>query len=280
MTEFLYETKLNSEIQSIFEQAKSNLILISPFIKLHEMLKSSLKEKKDNDKLEIIIVFGKNEEDISKSLNKEDFNLLKEFPNIEIRYEKRLHAKYYANEFRGILTSMNLHSYSQNNNIEFGVMSETDGLLSKDHLDSEAWYYFQRVINQAEKYFIRKPHYEKSGLLPLKRYFNSETQLDKLTEYYENLSTPNNDRSLEKQVGIKFHEKTKYGFCIRTGEKIPFNPNSPFSANAYKSWAKYGNESYPEKYCHFSGEPSNGDTCLSRPILNKNWKKAKEIFDF
>ena len=49
--------------------------------------------------------------------------------------------------------------------------------------------------------------------------------------------------------------------------------------DAFKSWSKYGDSEYIEKFCHFSGEPSNGETSVSRPIMKKNWKKAKEIFD-
>jgi len=51
------------------------------------------------------------------------------------------------------------------------------------------------------------------------------------------------------------------------------------SYEAFKSWSKYGDPDYAEKFCHFSGEPSNGETSVSRPILKKNWKKAKEIFN-
>jgi hypothetical protein len=51
------------------------------------------------------------------------------------------------------------------------------------------------------------------------------------------------------------------------------------SYDAFKSWSKYGDPDYAEKYCHFSGEQSNGETSVNRPILKKNWKKAKEIFD-
>ena len=46
---------------------------------------------------------------------------------------------------------------------------------------------------------------------------------------------------------------------------------------AFQSWKKFSNNEYPEKYCHFSGELSNGETTFSRPILRKNWTKAKEI---
>jgi phosphatidylserine/phosphatidylglycerophosphate/cardiolipin synthase-like enzyme len=48
----------------------------------------------------------------------------------------------------------------------------------------------------------------------------------------------------------------------------------------YKVWSQFGDPDYPEKFCHFSGEPSNGETSVSKPILKKNWKKAKEIFNF
>ena len=61
--------------------------------------------------------------------------------------------------------------------------------------------------------------------------------------------------------------------------EIPFNVEKPMSYEAFKSWSKYSDPDYAEKFCHFSGEPSNGDTSVSRPILKKNWKKAKEIFD-
>ena len=49
----------------------------------------------------------------------------------------------------------------------------------------------------------------------------------------------------------------------------------PFSQKAYKSWQKFKNEEYPEKYCHYSGEPSYGETSFSKPILKKNWRKSK-----
>jgi hypothetical protein len=66
---------------------------------------------------------------------------------------------------------------------------------------------------------------------------------------------------------------------ILTGTPIPFNIEKPLSAEAYKSWVIYENPDFPEKYCHFSGEPSNGETTYSKPILSKNWKKAKAVFN-
>jgi hypothetical protein len=66
------------------------------------------------------------------------------------------------------------------------------------------------------------------------------------------------------------------GYCIRTGVEIPFDIEKPLSLEAYKKWKKFGNKNYPEKFCHFSGEPSNGETSFNEPILKKNREKAKK----
>ena len=72
--------------------------------------------------------------------------------------------------------------------------------------------------------------------------------------------------------------KQTTGYCIRTGIPISFNIERPMSIEAYRKWEEYSNEDYPEKYCHFSGEQSNGGTSMKQPVLSKNWKKAKETF--
>lgn len=69
----------------------------------------------------------------------------------------------------------------------------------------------------------------------------------------------------------------RFGYCIRTGGRIPFNIKRPLSPDAYRMWSQYKNGNYSEKFCHFSGEPSNGETSVNRPILKKNWNQAMEL---
>jgi hypothetical protein len=57
------------------------------------------------------------------------------------------------------------------------------------------------------------------------------------------------------------------GYCIRTGEKIPFNPEKPFSAKAFAEWSKFKNPHYKENYCHLSGVKSFGKTSFARPVM-------------
>lgn len=302
MAKFLTGNKLNSEVEAILENAYAQLILISPYIKLHERYISVLKSKKDNSDLEIIVVFGKNEEDLSKSLKAEDLRFFTEFPNIEIRYEKRLHAKYYANENSALITSMNLYSYSQDNNIEAGILTKssllnnlTGGILSSftggDSFEGEAFEYFSRVIQQAELLYKKAPEFDSSLMGLKKKYKGSNVLTDKIDEFFNKNnkitpdkneynkpnSTQNNNKPNFIPNSSNKPTQTPNGYCIRTGREIPFNSKKPFSDDAYNSWLKFKNEDYPEKYCHYSGEPSNGETSFSKPILKKNWQKAKEI---
>ena len=58
--------------------------------------------------------------------------------------------------------------------------------------------------------------------------------------------------------------------------------NGPLSYNkkSFTSWNRFKNPEFNEQFCHFSGEKSNGETSYSRPILKKNWTKAKKKFKF
>lgn len=44
------------------------------------------------------------------------------------------------------------------------------------------------------------------------------------------------------------------------------------------SWKKFSTRDFRENYCHYSGEPSNGQTTFAKPILRKNLDKAKEAY--
>jgi len=275
MAIFLTGNELNAQLENLFEFANEHIILISPYIKLHDRFASVLKAKIDSPNISIVVVFGKNEDDFSKSMKEEDFIFFKQFPDIEIRFEKRLHAKYYANESAAILTSMNLYNFSQDNNIEAGVLTDRKGVigrLSGDSLEEDAAAYFFRVIEQSELLFKKVAVFEESFFNS--KYKESVIEIDKLSNFFNNKLK--SDSSVKKSSYKPIEPTKKMGFCIRTGVQIIFNPKQPMCDSAFQSWKKYSKIDYPEKYCHFSGEISNGETCFSKPILRKNWTKAKE----
>lgn len=72
-------------------------------------------------------------------------------------------------------------------------------------------------------------------------------------------------------------EKFPDGYCIRTGKKIPLNHERPFCDEAYQSWVNWGNPDYAEQFCHFTGEPSMGQTSMNHPVLSKNWNAYTKL---
>ena len=119
----------------------------------------------------------------------------------------------------------------------------------------------------------------------MKKYINSEIKVDKLSDFFKNR---NYNKIYKKEIENKDFDikttqkkevKNGIGYCIRTGKEIAFNIERPMEYEAFKMWNKFKNPDFPEKYCHFSGELSNGETSVNKPILSKNWRKAKERFN-
>ena len=60
MAKFVKGSELNHEIDSLFENALNELIIVSPFIKLHNRQKDALRDKIKDPKFKLTLVFGKN----------------------------------------------------------------------------------------------------------------------------------------------------------------------------------------------------------------------------
>lgn len=244
MAKFINTRKAVSEIEDLIRNAGERLILISPYLKLSKDFKELLTYRNSKDKITNVI-FGKQE------LNPDEMKFLQGLRFVILKYNEDLHAKCYVNDDKMVITSLNLYEFSMANNKEMGVLIDKNDPADSQLFDDA----FKEVdyINQTSQQF---------ELNATKPTFTKQTE---------------NKSSKEKLTSILINKGK--GFCIRTGVEIPFNVEKPLSYDAYKKWNEFGDPDYPEKFCHFSGEPSNGDTSVSRPILKKNWKKAKEIFD-
>jgi hypothetical protein len=166
--QFLFSNQLIFELEKLIKNSKNKLILISPYIDLDERIKDALKAKLNNPDFELKVLFGKNKDNFSNSIKKDSFDFLKKFTNIEIRYNERLHAKFYQNDFNFILTSMNLYNFSLSKNIEVGIMAKykaksllekfkknTDGLLIQGlEIISEEVFGNEKETNPIEEFEI------------------------------------------------------------------------------------------------------------------------------
>lgn len=286
MAKFITGQDLEKAVYDIIWEAQETLLIVSPFIKLDDYFKKLFDKHLNNPKLHFLIVFGKNEKEVSRSLSKSDFEYFKKLLNVSIVYVPNLHAKYYGNETKGVITSINLYDYSFKNNIEFGVYSEVSILNSfTTSTDKDAWQTCHQIAEQNEAVFIKRPVYEKKLLSVLlgKNYIKSDILLDVTDKFYSqyNLSKNKNliktilDFPDELELGSQSQQRPtreeteiiNMGFCIRSGDKIPYSLKKPYSEKSYRSWAQFGNMDYPEKFCHKTGQVSKGRTSMRNPTL-------------
>lgn len=285
MSKFITGLELEETISKIIWETKKTLLIVSPFIKLDDYFKKLFDNHLNNPEIHILIVFGKNENNISRSLSKNDFEYFKNFLNISIIYVPNLHAKYYGNEKKGVITSINLYDYSFKNNIEFGVYSELN-IVNKltNKTEKDAWETCWKIAEESEAVFVKRPVYQKKLLSIIlgKNYVKSDILLDTTEKFYFGIG--NNNRNAIKTI-LDFKEeiilgseeqniptrneieKPTNGFCIRTGQKITFNPKMPFCDYSYISWKSFSNYDYKENYCHRTGKESFGKTSMRKPIL-------------
>lgn len=294
MSEFITGNDLENVIYDIIWKAEETLMIVSPFIKLDDYFKEIFDNHQSNPNIHLLIVFGKNEKAVKKSMSKKDFDYFKKFLNVSIIYVPNLHAKYYGNENEGVITSINLYDYSFKNNIEFGVYHKskiTD--IIKQSADKAAWDECHKIAEENEVVFIKRPVYHtKKFIVSLgKNYVKSDVVFDSTEKFYGYKNDKLNDsskrlsdfpeilelgsnkgerpervRKIEEKV-VKKKAKENIGYCIRTGKEIPYNLNKPMNKESWQVWNQYGDYDFGEAYCHKTGKQSYGKTSMRNPVL-------------
>ena len=115
MADFLTTQGTSYYLENIIINANKWLVLISPFLNITENFLLRLQDA-DKRKVKIIIIYGKNE------LKPEEKKKLQELKNLSLHFCKNLHAKCYFNEQYMVITSLNLHDFSAQNNREMGIL--------------------------------------------------------------------------------------------------------------------------------------------------------------
>ena len=287
MAKFISGKELVEAVDDIIYNAKSRLLIISPYIRLDEHFKKLFEKHKNNSDIEIVIGFGKNEENISRSLNYEDFEFFRDFPNIGIVYIPNLHAKYYSNENIGLVTSINLLDSSFRNNIEFGVLGESSLLGNNDKFDLAAFDFSSKILKDGYAVFARRPNYKKKFLGLAKDYVGSTTEWDIIDDLVSN-------RKYEKHNIFEFLDREKFvafdkspkparqfdqdqyevqnvkntsnegsAYCIRCRTELSYNTDRPYCYSCYQVWVNYANPKYQENFCHSCGKEER--TSMDKP---------------
>jgi len=115
MAKFLNTTGVSYHLEELIKNTEDRLILISPYLQFHPRIKDHI-HNLNIQKKDIRIVYRENK------LQVEESNWLEEQIGVRTSILNSLHAKCYLNEKEAIVTSMNLYSFSQQNNDEMGIL--------------------------------------------------------------------------------------------------------------------------------------------------------------
>lgn len=114
MAKFLNTTGISYHLEELIKNTTDRLILVSPYLQFHRRVTDHL-ENLNIQKKDIRIIYREDK------LKVEESNWLESQIGIRTSICNSLHAKCYLNENEAIVTSMNLISFSQQNNDEMGI---------------------------------------------------------------------------------------------------------------------------------------------------------------
>lgn len=247
MAEFFNSSGVNFMLDQIVSGAKDRLILVSPYLQINDRIRQMLTAQ-DRVRREIRLIYGKSQ------LNPVETEWLRS-TSIRTFFCKNLHAKCYMNESEALITSMNLYEYSQVTNEEMGIYVRKDedlDLYNKIYADVE------RLLLLSEPVRIDVQVIEK--------------QVEQQVKPKPVAKTP---ATAEKSTGKKVPAATAH--CIRCNTLIPFSMDRPLCDNHYKSWERYKNGDYEEKFCHSCGKER--ETSVNNPMCSdhdKPWFRKKK----
>jgi len=240
MAKFLDTTGISYHLEQIVKKSNERLILISPFLKINNRIKELL-EDKDRLKIDIRVIYGKNE------LQPQENNWLISMNSIRTSFCENLHAKCYMNENEALITSMNLYEFSQANNNEMGIFVTKE---SDEELFNDIYTEAKRLIRISEE----------------------------LKVTVEKVIQKNTETNSKKSAKVKKTDEQEGGHCIRCNKSIKLNPLVPYCKDCYKIWNKYGDDEYTEEHCHICG--TEKETTMLKPTCYPCYKKYKNKLEF
>ena len=240
MVTLLTRRKTVSALEDILKNAKEKIVLVSPYVNLSEDNADRLRAA-DGRGVPITLVCRKD------NLKENEKRVLQKLKHIQVYNRDNLHTKCYYNEQELIITSMNLYEFSEQNNVEMGVLFTSDETI------------YREARQEIEDLLLQDEH-------------RVSWRREKLGAFARSAgkAISSGARAVASRAADALTEK---GHCIRCGTRIPFNPAQPLCKEDYAEWAKHGNNDYTEEYCHRCGEKNK--TSKARPQCRACYQKYK-----
>lgn len=150
MAKYLRTSSITAELENLIRDAKKELYIISPYLKLSDNMKELLNDK-EREKVDVRIIFGKQE------LAPTEMSYLQKLKYVRLYFSKNLHAKCYLNENKMIIASMNLYEFSQQHNREMGILIDTTNEEDKQVYD-DASSDIESIMHNSEDFsYVQAP---------------------------------------------------------------------------------------------------------------------------
>ena len=210
MAEFLTTNGISFYIENIIKEAKDELYLFFPYLQLSREFYEALKDTSERG-VPIIIVYA------NEDLHTEEKMILGELVNLEIYQSELLNARCCCSEENVLVTSMDIHQLSSNDNLEMGVLFNKSG---DNDLYKKVYAEIKSIITSSKNMNLHK-------------------------RPVEELAQP--------QIKVK---KIYHGFCIKCAMPISYNPVNPYCRRCVpeSDAAKIKDEG---EYCHLCGMPAS-----------------------
>ena len=195
MAKLLTTKGISFFLDELFKTSKEYVYIVTPYFKIDKQLEERIFEAIDNG-LKVILIYGKEKSQI----NQIDF---KSREKLEIRFYENLHAKFYINEKHVLITSMNMHSFSQANNREIGVL-----FAKKDINDFQV---FEDCLKEFESIKKHAENQTKSNFKPIEsqiiKQYKEASQVEVSKFNIENKSVPKEENNIAPLESSEFENK-------------------------------------------------------------------------
>ena len=225
MVDFLTTTSISAELEKLIKSAREEIILISPYLKVNQRLQGFIRDA-DLRRVRLTVIYGKRD---MQDAEREWISGLA--TPAETWFVPNLHAKCYLSEDAAIITSMNLYEFSQQNNDEMGiyVSRSQDPAL------------YQEIKEEALR--LRRTAAPGQGA-------PAETSPPTAPD--------------QPPAAIPDQQASSLGYCIRCQAPVTLDPGKPYCGQHFRIWARYGDNTYEEKFCHRCGKEHT--TSMAKPL--------------
>ena len=244
MSTILTTAGVAASIERIIRDSRTQLVLVSPYLRLSRNVYERLREA-DSRKVGIELVFGK------KQLNAEEESKLAALSHLSSFFSENLHAKCYYNESWLVITSMNLHEFSEKNNRELGVLFAKGEQGYHDAVQE-----IRSIVASAVGHRHVAGRSPKVAPPPRRKSLRSKVAYGFVEGFLGRRSSQTAKNSRRAHDGV--------GHCIRCRDRIQYATRAPYCESCYAVWAEFENPGYVEEFCHRCGDEA--DTTINRPL--------------